>query len=67
MNETRAQKADRHPLRPVPPERRDSRDSRDSDEVPLARLVPWLAFFVVLGIGVFLYFRYGNRVTPLLG
>ena len=45
----------------MPPER------RDSDSVPLTRIVPWLAFFVVLGIGVFLYFRYGSRVTPLLG
>ena len=38
-----------------------------SEEVPLTRLVPWLAFFVLLGVGVYLYFRYENRITPLLG
>jgi hypothetical protein len=39
----------------------------ESDVVPLTRIVPWLAFFVVLGIGAFLYFRFGRLVTPLLG
>ena len=38
-----------------------------SEEVPLTRIVPWLAFFVLLGVGVYLYFRYENRITPLLG
>ena len=46
---------------PVPPDR------RDSESVPLTRIVPWLAFFILLGVGVFVYFRYASRVTPLLG
>jgi hypothetical protein len=38
-----------------------------SEEVPLTRLVPWLAFFVLLGVGVYLYFSFEHRITPLLG
>lgn len=36
------------------------------DDVPVARLLVWLTIAVVLFLGLFLFFRYGREVAPLV-
>jgi len=43
-------------------------DGTSFDEaVPLRRTVFWVAVWVVVLVGVILYFRYARLLTPLLG
>lgn len=38
----------------------------DPDRVPLLRTVAWLAFAVVVLVGLGLYFRFGHQMAALL-
>ena len=43
-----------------------SKTTSDADALPLRRALLWLAFGVVLVVGLVLYFKYERLVVPLL-
>ena len=45
---------------------RQSQATPQSDVIPLSRALLWLAFWVVLLVGLVLYFKYERLVVPLL-
>ena len=45
---------------------RQSQSTPPSDAIPLGRALLWLAFGVVLIVGLVLYFKYERLVVPLL-
>ncbi len=45
---------------------RQSKTTIDPEAVPLRRALLWLAFWIVLAVGLVLYFKYERLVVPLL-
>ena len=44
-----------------------SPDPRDSERVPAGRLALWVVLVAVILLGIYLYFRHGRAITPLMG
>ena len=42
-------------------------DSRDPERVPAGRLALWGVLVAIVLLGIYLYFRHGREITPLMG